>query len=116
MCPDLYHGRRSARIENDHVRLTVLQEGGHIAEVYHKAAGLSPLWIPPWNSMEPSEFDRLKPRDYGEGSDARLLAGIMGHSLCLDIFGGPSTEEGTVPLRPGRVKRSRRASRGATSR
>ena len=48
--------------------------------------------------MEPSEFDRLRPPDYGDGTDARLLAGIMGHSLCLDIFGGPSAEEAAAGL------------------
>ena len=43
--------------------------------------------------IEPSRFtDAHKPL-YGSGADARLLAGIMGHNLCLDIFGGPSDEE-----------------------
>ena len=32
--------------------------------------------------------------------DARLLAGIMGHNLCLDIFGGPSAEEAAAGLTP----------------
>jgi hypothetical protein len=31
--------------------------------------------------------------EFGTGSDAKLLSGIMGHNLCLDIFGGPSTHE-----------------------
>ena len=31
-------------------------------------------------------------------SDARLLAGIMGHNLCLDIFGPPSDEEALAGL------------------
>ena len=35
---------------------------------------------------------------YGGGSDARLLAGIMGHNLCLDIFGPPSDEEALAGL------------------
>ena len=35
---------------------------------------------------------------YGTGSDARLLAGIMGHNLCLDIFGPPSDEEAQAGL------------------
>jgi hypothetical protein len=30
--------------------------------------------------------------------DANLLAGIMGHNLCLDIFGGPSPEEAAAGL------------------
>ena len=37
-------------------------------------------------------------RSFGRGSDARLLAGIMGHNLCLDIFGGPSDEEEAAGL------------------
>jgi hypothetical protein len=35
---------------------------------------------------------------YGGGADATLLAGIMGHNLCLDIFGGPSAEEAQAGL------------------
>jgi hypothetical protein len=35
---------------------------------------------------------------YGSGSDARLLAGIMGHNLCLDIFGPPSDDEAKAGL------------------
>ncbi|MFI5093899.1 MAG: hypothetical protein ACHQIK_10705 [Candidatus Acidiferrales bacterium] len=32
--------------------------------------------------------------------ESRLLSGIMGHSLCLDIFGGPSPEETTAGITP----------------
>jgi hypothetical protein len=106
-----YRGRRAATIENAHLRVTVLQEGGHIAEIVDKAAGVNPLWTPPWPSIEPSEYRKLN-RDpfstespkkdpdliYGRGSDARLLAGIMGHSLCLDIFGPPTDEEAKAGL------------------
>ena len=30
---------------NDSVRLTMLAEGGHIAEILHKRSGVNPLWI-----------------------------------------------------------------------
>lgn len=93
-----YRGRRAAFLENDHLRVTVLHEGGHIAEIYDKAAGVNPLWTPPWPTIEPSEHGLLKPGAYGDGSDAKLLAGIMGHSLCLDIFGPPSEEEAGAGL------------------
>jgi hypothetical protein len=74
--------------------VTVLQEGGHIAEIFDKGAGVNPLWTPPWPSIEPSEYRKKDPDSiYGSGSDARLLAGIMGHNLCLDIFGPPTDEE-----------------------
>jgi hypothetical protein len=88
-----YRDRRAARIENDCVRVTVLREGGHIAEVLDKASGVNPLWTPPWTSIEPSAWSAASYPEFGSGSDARLLAGIMGHNLCLDLFGGPSDEE-----------------------
>jgi hypothetical protein len=88
-----FKGRRAVCLENDILRLTVLEEGGHIAEVFDKRAGVSPLWVPHWTSLEPSEFSHDQRTHFGTGPDAKLLAGIMGHNLCLDIFGGPSPEE-----------------------
>jgi hypothetical protein len=74
--------------------VTVLEGGGHIAEIFDKRAGVSPLWIPSWPSIEPTAFDSARHQEFG-GSDAerRLLVSLMGHNLCLDIFGGPSAEE-----------------------
>jgi hypothetical protein len=93
-----FHGRRAAAIENDAVRVTVLEEGGHIAEVLHKPSGVNPLWIPHWTSIEPSTYSAANDSEFGGGADAKLLAGIMGHNLCLDIFGGPSDEEAAAGL------------------
>jgi len=93
-----FRGRRSRSIENGTIRVTVLCEGGHIAEILHKPSGINPLWTPPWPSVEPSTYDAAKHPEYGSGVDARLLAGIMGHNLCLDIFGGPSGEEAAAGI------------------
>ncbi len=93
-----YRGRRAAAIENDDVRVTVLEEGGHIAEILDKRSGVNPLWTPPWTSIEPSTYVPARHAEYGAGSDAVLLAGIMGHNLCVDIFGGPSDEEAAAGL------------------
>ena len=93
-----YRGRRAAAIENDHVRVTVLEEGGHIAEVFDKQAGINPLWTPPWPSIEHSDFGAPVHPVYGSDVESSLLAGIMGHNLCLDIFGGPSAEEASAGL------------------
>ena len=94
----IFKGRRAAHLENDFLRVTVLEEGGHIAEVLDKRAGVSPLWIPPWTSIEPSTFSVEKHSNFGTGADAKLLAGIMGHNLCLDLFGVPSPEEAAAGL------------------
>jgi hypothetical protein len=51
-----FHGRRAVSIENDLTRITMLVEGGHIAEFLDKRSGLNPLWIPHWPSIEPSLF------------------------------------------------------------
>lgn len=88
-----FHGRRAVSIENQRLRVTVLREGGHIAEILEKQTGVSPLWIPPWPSIEPSTYDPAVHTGYGSDAESKLLAGIMGHNLCLDIFGGPSPEE-----------------------
>jgi hypothetical protein len=95
-----FRGRRAATVENDHLRLTVLEEGGHIAEIFDKRSGINPLWTPPWASIEPSTYVHARHRQYGNGSDAKLLAGIMGHNLCVDIFGGPSDAEAAAGLTP----------------
>jgi len=94
----VFRGRRATSIENDALRLTVLHEGGHIAEILDKQTGINPLWIPPWPSIEPSAYDAARHPEYGGGADAALLAGIMGHNLCLDIFGGPSADEAAAGL------------------
>jgi len=93
-----FNGREAVQLENNFLRLTVLKEGGHIAEVYDKRAGVSPLWIPHWKSVEPSRFGQDQHEQFGTGPDAKLLVGIMGHNLCLDIFGGPSSEEALAGL------------------
>ncbi|MGB6687246.1 MAG: hypothetical protein WBE76_05330 [Terracidiphilus sp.] len=98
----IFHDRRAVQIENESLRLTVLVEGGHIAEFFDKRAGVSPLWIPHWRSEEPSAFGAESATEsadrFGSGADAKLLAGIMGHNLCLDIFGGPSQHEASAGL------------------
>jgi hypothetical protein len=95
-----YRGRRAASVENKDLRVTVLEEGGHIAEMLDKRTGMNPLWTPTWTSIEPSTYDPAKHTEYGSGADAKLLAGIMGHSWCLDLFGGPSPEEAAAGVTP----------------
>ncbi|MGA2739436.1 MAG: hypothetical protein ABSG65_18595 [Bryobacteraceae bacterium] len=98
MAETRYRGRRATSIENERVRVTVLYEGGHIAEILDKESGVNPLWTPPWESIEPSTYDARRHPEYGADAESKLLSGIMGHNLCIDIFGGPSPEEAAAGL------------------
>jgi hypothetical protein len=93
-----YRNRRAIQLEDETVRVTVLVEGGHIAELLHKPTGVNPLWTPPWPSIEPSTYEEARHPQYGGNSESKLLAGIMGHNLCLDIFGGPSDAEAAAGM------------------
>ncbi len=88
-----YRNRRAAVIEDGKLRVTVTVEGGHIAEILDKASGVNPLWTPPWNSIEPSTYSQQRYPEYGDDAESKLLSGILGHNLCLDIFGPPSAQE-----------------------
>ncbi len=85
--------RKVVRIENDQLIVTVTVEGGHIAEIIEKKSGINPLWTPPWPSIEPSTWTAATHPEYGNDSESKLLSGILGHNLCLDIFGPPSDAE-----------------------
>ena len=58
-------------IENEHLRVTVLAEGGHIAGIADKKTGVNPLWTPPWTSIEPSTYDPARHPDDDETVDSR---------------------------------------------
>ena len=66
-----FRGRRASSTENDQLRVTVLHEGGHIAEILDKATGVNPLWIPPWTSIEPSSYDRARHPEYGNDAESK---------------------------------------------
>jgi hypothetical protein len=85
-------------IENSRLRVTVLVEGGHVAEIACKQSGINPLWTPPWPSIEPSRYNLAQHPEYGADAESKLLAGIMGHNVCLDTFGGVTGQEAAAGL------------------
>jgi hypothetical protein len=89
----VFQSRRAVRLENDQIRVTLTIEGGHIAEILDKRTGVNPLWQPPWTSIEPTLWSPDRFPEYGDDNESKLLAGIMGHNLCLDLFGPPSESE-----------------------
>jgi hypothetical protein len=88
-------GRESYTISNGLIRLVTLTGGGHIAELrYLGNTDVSPLWIPPWETIEPYAYrKRLHASRYGGMTEGKLLSGLTGHNVCLDFFGSPSAEE-----------------------
>ena len=98
MSETTYRNRRAHSIENEHLRIVVTVEGGHLAVIEDKASGINPLWSPPWPTIEPSTYDPARHPEYGLDAESRLLSGILGHNLCLDLFGGPSPEEAAAGI------------------
>lgn len=93
-----YRGRRAAALDNGTLQLIVTEEGGHIAAVIDTQTGVNPLWSPPWRTIEPSQYDRRRHPEYGADAESKLLSGILGHNLCVDIFGGPTETEAAAGL------------------
>jgi len=93
-----YRSRRAVSLENEHLEIIVTVEGGHIAAIRDKKSGVNPLWSPPWASIEPSTYDPAKHPEYGLNAESQLLSGILGHNLCLDLFGGPSDAEAAAGM------------------
>lgn len=86
----LYRQRKAWELDNDAIRVTVTQGGGHIAGLeLRERPGINPLWLPVWGSIEPWAYGPGHAARYG----TRLLASILGHNLCLGWFGGPSADE-----------------------
>lgn len=93
-----WNGREAYTLSNDRVQMVTLPGGGHISEFQFLAGTglptLNPLWVPPWKSIEPTQYRAAKhTRTYGTLSEGKLLSGIAGHNICLDNFGPPSEEE-----------------------
>lgn len=93
-----YRGRKVRVLNNGTLEIFVTVEGGHIAAVSDQASKINPLWSPPWPTLEPSQYDPHKHPQYGGNAESKLLAGILGHNLCLDIFGGPSEAEAAAGM------------------
>lgn len=90
-----YHGRKAWTLRNNKIQVTVLPGGGHLASITLRSgrgAGINPLWLPPWRSVEPGAWTR-NPAAFGGKPAAQLLSSIMGQNLCVDFFGAPSKPE-----------------------
>lgn len=82
-------------METPQLRVTIMQSGGHIAEIVLKeAGGTNPLWIQKQPTMDADQFDPARDAArYGGGSAARLMSGLVGHNVCFPFWGNPSGAE-----------------------
>lgn len=94
----IWRNRDAYKLGNGLIELVTLIGGGHVAEFHFAKASrlpsLSPLWIPPWKTIEPYFYREVRHlAQYGSIAEGKLLSGLVGHNVCVDYFGSPSREE-----------------------
>jgi hypothetical protein len=95
MAEQSFHNRLCWTIKNADIRVSVMKSGGHIAElVLQDAPDLNPLWVPERPTIDSDQYDSaIHGVTYGKGPEAKLLSGLLGHSLCFPYWGDPSRAE-----------------------
>jgi hypothetical protein len=90
-----FHNRACWTVDSARLRVSILQSGGHVAEIVLKGAGeLSPLWVQNLPTIDAEQYDPPKhEKFYGGGAGARLMAGLVGHNVCFPFWGDPSKAE-----------------------
>src|SRR6266853_3014546 len=80
-----FQNRESWVIETPILRVSIMQSGGHIAEIVLKGgAEVNPLWVQNRPTLDAEQYDPAKHEKlYGGGPGARLMAGLVGHNLCF---------------------------------
>ena len=78
------HGRQAFVLENGQFRVCALTGGGHLVDLRLLSAdprlAFSPFYVPSYPTIDPQTYDPAHHAAlYGEGANARLLAGYMGH-------------------------------------
>jgi len=78
-----FQNRDSWVIETPTLRDSIMQSGGHVAEIVLKGgAEVNPLWVQNRPTLDAEQYDPAKHEKlYGGGPGARLMAGLVGHNL-----------------------------------
>jgi hypothetical protein len=90
-----FSGRAAWVFETEFIRATVLQSGGHLAELVLQAGEcVNPLWVQTRPTIDSEIYDPVIHGDfYGRNPESRLLSGLAGHNLCFPFWGNPSAAE-----------------------
>jgi hypothetical protein len=90
-----FQNRDSWVVETPTLRVSIMQSGGHVAEIVLKGGTeVNPLWVQNRPTLDADQYDPAKHEKlYGGGPGARLMAGLVGHNLCFPFWGNPSEAE-----------------------
>ncbi len=82
-------------METAELRVTILECGGHVAEIVYKPAGeTNPLWMQSRPTIDSDHFDKaVHGAIYGTDYEAKLISGLAGHNLCFPFWGTPTASE-----------------------
>lgn len=94
----IYREQPAISLRNSHIELIVVAGGGHIAAIRPAIGGVNALWEPHWPTLSPSLRNLTDPDVFGDTSEGKLLSSLVGHNLCLDVFGGHSKGEEEVGM------------------
>ena len=93
----MFENRDAWRIENDRLRVTILEGAGHLAEIVLKSDGgesLNPWWIPPWPSIDPWTYDAARHGDayleagwtvYPVNPNEKTIEGLEAYPSLADV-------------------------------
>ncbi len=90
-----FSGRRAWTVETEFLRFTLLQSGGHLAEIVLRGANeVNPLWVQSRPTIESDAYNpEIHGELYGTAPESHLLSALAGHNLCFPFWGNPSPSE-----------------------
>jgi hypothetical protein len=100
MAEKSFRNRPRWTIKNADIRVSVMRSGGHIAElVIQGTPDLNPLWAADRPTIDSDQYDpAIHGATYGKGPEAKLLSGLLGHSLCFPNWGDPGKAENAAGM------------------
>lgn len=92
--PGRFQQRPAWVIQTPRLRVTILEGGGHVAEIALAEKPVNPLWVQSRSTIDPDQYDPARhEKAYGGGSGGRLMSGLAGHNVCFPFWGDPSPAE-----------------------
>lgn len=98
--PGRFQDRDAWTIDTPQLRVTIMQSGGHVAEIVLKGdQAVNPLWIQSRRTIDADRYVAARDEKfYGGGEGARLMSGLLGHNVCFPFWGNPSPAEAAAGM------------------